>query len=79
VLSGGERYVLDQPSIGDACRLWVSPLYSRIWGFEVATNLASKMVVDLAVTRHRRDFASLWIDIDGVPAAFAMKLAAIRF
>jgi hypothetical protein len=26
VQSGDERYLLDQPSIGDACRLWVSPL-----------------------------------------------------
>jgi hypothetical protein len=79
VLPGDERYPLEEPSIGDACRLWAYPLYSRIWGFEIATNLTSQMLVDLAVTRYGRDLASLWIDIDGVPAAFPMKLAAIRF
>jgi hypothetical protein len=29
VQSGDEGYLLDEPSIGDACRLWVSPLGSE--------------------------------------------------
>jgi hypothetical protein len=29
VKSGDEVYLLDQPSIGDACRLWAYPLYGR--------------------------------------------------
>ena len=54
-------------------------LYSRIWGLEITTDLTGEMLVELAVTRHGRDLAGLWVDVDGMPAAFPMELATVRF
>ena len=79
VQPGAKRYVLGEPSIGEVHRLWTDPLYGGIWRFEIPTYLPSQMLVDLAVTRHGRNLASLSVDIDQVPAALSQKFAAVRF
>ena len=63
------------------CRLPLNadPLYSRIWGFEIATDLSSQMLVDLSMTRNGRDLTSLRVDVDGMPSALPVKSAAVRF
>jgi hypothetical protein len=43
---------------------------------EVSADLAGEVVVDLAMPRDRRRLARLPIDVDGVSAALAKKLAA---
>ena len=53
------------------------PLARRRRDFEVATNLAGKMVVDLGVTRNRRGLSSHRIHEDGVARPLAQENATM--